>query len=270
MGPRVRARASPSGRSRSRILARWWEGSLASRSCARDGLPLSPGARPGARPGDHVARAGSQGRVPMNNRTYGLAARAARGFAVLSLLASGTAMAQPPNDECAAAIALVNGLNGPFTNVAATTNGADPVMTCGGGANDVWFTYTASCAGVYAFDTCTATGVFSDTVMEVFTGGCGALVLSSCNDDMGALACPVNQFLSSGSIAMTAGQTVVVRVGGFLGFTGPFDINVTAPAVPSNDECLGASVLALGANPVSNNCATTSAGVPGACATNNR
>src|SRR5262245_52876584 len=207
----------------------------------------------------------------MNNRTYGLAARAARGMAVLGLLVSGTAIAQPPNDECATAIALANGLNGPFTNVAATNNILDPPMTCGGGGNDVWFTYTAACPGVYTFDTCTATGVFHDTVMEVFTGTCGALVLSDpCNDDMGAGACPINQFLSSVSHPMNAGETAIVRVGGFLGTMGAFDVNVTPPSAPSNDECASAGVLVPGANAVSNNCATTSAGVPAACAANGR
>ncbi|MCB9892438.1 MAG: PKD domain-containing protein [Planctomycetes bacterium] len=123
------------------------------------------------------------------------------------------------NDECAQAVALTDGLNGPFDNLTATTSA--PAWPCASGGNDVWFSYSATCPGSYEFTTCSIATY--DTCMELFDGaaGCTGLVSILCNDD----ACSSLQ--SSVTATLTAGNTYYLRVGGFAGNQGTFSVNVT-------------------------------------------
>jgi hypothetical protein len=142
------------------------------------------------------------------------------GLLALAALA-GPALGQLPNDECATATVLLDGLNaGPFTNAGATDNGADPAWTCGSASLDVWFTYTATCSGAVTFSACAPASAAFDSVFATYTGTCGALALAHCNDDTCGLA-------SEATVPVTAGQTVLLRVGGFLGATGTFGVNVS-------------------------------------------
>ncbi|MFY9340958.1 MAG: hypothetical protein WAT39_00620 [Planctomycetota bacterium] len=123
-----------------------------------------------------------------------------------------------PNNECAGAIAIVNGVNGPYTSVGATTS--TPAWPCASGGNDVWFTYLAGAAGTLTITTCgTATW---DTALQLFSGSCGALTSVACNDDSCGLQ-------SSISVAVTPG-TYRLRLGGFNAATGAFSLNVTGPS----------------------------------------
>ncbi|MCB9892439.1 MAG: PKD domain-containing protein [Planctomycetes bacterium] len=121
------------------------------------------------------------------------------------------------NDECTRAVALTEGVNGPFDNATATTSA--PGWPCALGAYDVWFSYTPTCPGTYAFDTCT--GSTYDTAIELFDGaaGCSGLVSIACNDD----TCRVQ---SSVTAPLAAGTTYYVRVGGFAGAQGTFNLEV--------------------------------------------
>jgi hypothetical protein len=122
-------------------------------------------------------------------------------------------------DECIGAVALTAGANGPF-NTATATNSA-PAWPCASGGKDLWFSYTATAAGTLTASTC---GVANfDTVMEVFSGNCGALVSLACSDDA-----PTCSLQSTVSVPVTPG-TYRLRVGGFNGASGNFSINVTAP-----------------------------------------
>ncbi|MBL8751334.1 MAG: hypothetical protein JNK78_19410 [Planctomycetes bacterium] len=122
-----------------------------------------------------------------------------------------------PNDLCANAIPLANGVNGPFTTVGALTS--SPSWACGSGAKDVWFTYQTQTAGTLTIQTC---GLATwDTTIQILSGSCSALTSAACNDD----TCSVQ---SSVSAAITPG-TWYVRVGGYNGATGTFSLDVSGP-----------------------------------------
>ena len=146
------------------------------------------------------------------NRTSQLALS----FAVSAALA-GHALAQ--NDDCAGAIQVIQGANGPYTNVGSTTSFPWP---CAAGGNDVWFVYIAPGSGTLTADTC---GSGFDTALEIFdgAGGCGALNSLGCNDDTCGLQSQV-------TAAVTVGGTYYIRVGGFASGTGTFTLNINGPA----------------------------------------
>lgn len=143
----------------------------------------------------------------------------------------------PANNECTGALTIVNGPNGPYNNIGATTS--SPAWPCGSGGNDVWFNYTASCYGTATIDTC---GSAFDTVLEVFSGTCVSLTSLGCNDDF----CGVQSSLTFPTIP---GTVYRVRVGGFASAIGNFSINVScAPTIEPNDECTGAIPVFDGLN----------------------
>jgi len=157
---------------------------------------------------------------------------------------AGEVFAQPPpNDECLGAIPIPNGTSGPFSTGGSTTS--SPVWPCGAGANDVWFTYTATCTGTALFSLCSGVPATFDTTLQVFDGSCGSLTPLLCNDDRCGLT-------SQGHLSVTSGTTYFIRVGGWEGATGSFTITVScwapAPASPVNDECSGAIALVDGVN----------------------
>lgn len=165
--------------------------------------------------------------------------------AAITALAGGNTT-PPANDACANPIALVRGLNGPYSSLFATAGSAFACVPQGG--SDVWFTYTALATGSHTFDTCSTTRNF-DTTLEVFSGTCAALTSIGCNDDSCALG-------SSVTANLTAGQTYRVHVGGYNNATGAFDVNVTAPNV-AGDECTAPIPIALGANGIFSNVGAT-------------
>ncbi|MEO6596938.1 MAG: hypothetical protein ABIP94_19505 [Planctomycetota bacterium] len=141
----------------------------------------------------------------------------------------------PTNDECATAVAVVNGINGPFSNLNATTSFVWP---CALGGSDVWFSYTATCTGMLLVDTCSAARTY-DTALEVFSGTCGGLVSLGCNDD----ACGLG---SSLSVPVTLGQNCWIRLGGF--FAGQGQAELAIACIVSGDECATATTIADGVN----------------------
>jgi hypothetical protein len=140
----------------------------------------------------------------------------------------------PANDECAAAIQVVNGVNGPYTSVGATTSSAWP---CASGGNDVWFSYFVGSVGNLTVDTCTL--ATWDTAIQIFSGTCGALTSVICNDDSCSLQSSVTAAVSPG--------VYYIRVGGYNAATGSFSINVNGPAgtpastTPFGTACGGSS-----------------------------
>jgi hypothetical protein len=141
--------------------------------------------------------------------------------AAAMLLATASCFAQ---DDCATAIAVINGVSGPHSNVGMTTS--SPPWQCGLGANDMWFIYVAQGAGNVTADTC---GSGFDTTIEAFdgTGGCSNLLSLGCNDDTCGLQ-------SSITFPCTIGTAYYIRVGGFFGATGTFSLNVNGPAGSGN------------------------------------
>jgi Stigma-specific protein, Stig1 len=90
---------------------------------------------------------------------------------------------------------------------------------------DAGYTFTASLAGDYVFDTF---GSAFDTVLHVHNGTCSGPSLG-CNDD-------TTTEQSQVTVTLAAGQAVVVVVDGFNGATGAFTLNVNlAPPPPVCD-----------------------------------
>jgi len=125
----------------------------------------------------------------------------------------------PANDNCAGAIALPAGTNGPYTNVGATNGGV--VGTCTTGYSDVWFSYTPTCPGSVTVSTpC----VGFDSVVSAY-GSCGGASLA-CNDD--APGCGFGG--STITFVAVAGTTYYIRVASWsAAATGSFTVTITAP-----------------------------------------
>ncbi|MBK9385562.1 MAG: hypothetical protein IPN34_12195 [Planctomycetes bacterium] len=121
-----------------------------------------------------------------------------------------------PNDECIGATPLSVGDNGPFTTVGATTS--SPSMGCSSASCDVWHSFTAPCSGDWIFDTC---GAAFDTVLQVYSGSCASPTSLGCNDD----ACGLQSRVTA--TGLLAGQTVLVRVGGFAGLQGTYGLRAS-------------------------------------------
>lgn len=157
-----------------------------------------------------------------------------------------TACGGPPNDDCAGAIVVVDGVNGPFVNTGATY-GAQ-AFPCGRNSGpDVWFEYTATTTGTLQIDTCSNARTF-DTVLEVFEGTCGALNPGGCNDDACGLGSRVD-------LAATAGTTYLVHVGGYNGQVGTFELTIgytTTGTFTQVDPGCGTTLVAAGPPDIGN------------------
>ncbi len=122
-------------------------------------------------------------------------------------------------------------------NLGATTE-SNPVY-CSSSGSDVWYSFdTGAIAGDYVVRTCG--GPTMDTVLSVHTscpvGAIGNDI--ACNDD----AC--TGFLSSLTVYLDANTTYLVRVAGYLGAQGVFDLAVTQPSsTPSYCASAGTDTL---------------------------
>lgn len=149
-----------------------------------------------------------------------------------------------PNDSCSGAIPIVNGANGPFSNVA-TLTGSDvgfglPLACVGTHGRDLFFTYTAACNGSVDMNTCAA-GTLSDTAIaafDVWTCGVGGTPIA-CDDDT---TCTFGNLRSAISFPTVAGTTYLVLVAGFNNGSGTFSINVTAHTAQKVDIGMGCPV----------------------------
>lgn len=153
------------------------------------------------------------------------------------------------NDECATAIPIGLGPNGPFSNVGSSTSA--PAWPCGAGGNDVWFSFTLqqACIGDLVFTTCNGARTY-DTTIEVFDGTCSALNPIVCNDDGGG-TCGLGS--RAAVLGPLVGTTYYVRVGGFGSRVGSFRLDVYfdsgAGVLTNNGGGCGAATLSLGGAP---------------------
>lgn len=151
-----------------------------------------------------------------------------------------------PNDDCSSAIAIGLVTDYQFSNIDATTDGpehpGDP-NGCFGfndpqAGSDIWFTFTPDFDGFVQWSTCSSISFDSRLVVYGPSVSCPVTAdqLYACNDDGQGCAA----FSSSVNFGVQAGQTYVLRLGGFGGDQGQgtFDlIEIEPPIPPVNDQC---------------------------------
>ncbi len=137
----------------------------------------------------------------------------------------------PVNDDCSNAHPVTAGTENLGTTVDAT--GSDLSSCSLNDFKDVWFLYIPPTSGVNEIHLCNA--YYFDSTLSVFDG-CGGAELA-CNDDY----CAQSSYLS---IHVRAGESYYIRVAGYNGDEGNFNLTVGVPVPPANDECVNATVLA--------------------------
>jgi large repetitive protein len=153
----------------------------------------------------------------------------------------------PVNDACANATVLTPAAVPAITagtNVNATSSGvAIPAACSSTSALDVWYSFTATGSNAYVVN---LTSAAIDGVIAVYSGACAAPVFISCADAAGLGGA------ESLSLGQLAAGSYLVRVYGWNGGTGAFNVSVVAgsPLPPANDACSGAIVLNPAAVPV--------------------
>jgi hypothetical protein len=163
-------------------------------------------------------------------------------FVLVILLApvlfTGVSHAQPANDLCENATTVTDGTYFGTTDDA-EIDGAESCSWYGNGSisPDVWFLYTATCDGLLEVDTCGS--VIDDTVLSIHEGCDGNEANEiACNDDAG---CGPTGWQSSVRTEVVTGAQYVIRVSGWAGATGPFELHISctplAPWLQGEDQC---------------------------------
>ena len=162
----------------------------------------------------------------------------------------------PLNDNCQNAAPIGEGAFA-FTTFDSTTDGPDEPDSCDslGYTNiesDVWFCYTPSCTGEITVSLCGST---YDTKMAVYDG-CDTCPPTTtplaCNDDTCECGGPGCSLESLVRFMAIAGETYLIRVGGFEGEQGDGTITVTCDPIPLNDDCANALEVTEGVYPFDN------------------
>lgn len=157
----------------------------------------------------------------------------------------GTPPAPPANDECADAVALTVGDDFESaavatTNAYATHDNDDIVPDCDSSefeeeGNDIWFTVTVPASGSIILETRgNGDENIDDTGLAAYSGSCGSITELDCNSDDGE-----DNFSLLELSGLTPGETLLVRVWGYQGEYGAFEIAAydTCNAVaPDGDE----------------------------------
>jgi hypothetical protein len=190
------------------------------------------------------------------------ASAALMGIALAGAALAGSAAAQGvPNDNCVGAWPLGLGQTA-GTNEGSTKSPGS--VSCAPIDSDVWYSLVAPGDGLLKISTVVSTATLGpgdagstppiDSVLTVYSGVCGALVPLACNDDASLFT-----LQSEVTVFVTAGQPLLLRVGGFLGDTGNFLLTVSLQnGTPApNDECSGALLVATPTISGSNELAVT-------------
>ena len=167
--------------------------------------------------------------------------------------------AAPANDNCASASVLIQGGATCSSPVAGTTAGATSsgiAVACSGGNadDDVWYSFVATSDAVVVELSASTNGVVqsgSNLAWELFPATCGdpALFCNNLSANRGVAE-------TNTVVGLTIGTTYRIRVydmdAGYGSASGNFSICLTTPPPPANNDCGGATVLAVGAS-----CVTT-------------
>jgi V8-like Glu-specific endopeptidase len=133
----------------------------------------------------------------------------------------------PSNDNCFQAIVVGEGTFN-FDSTGATTDGPNEPGACNFFSytqigSDIWYRYVPSCTGNATFDLCSSS---FDTKLAVYNGSAcpGSASADGCNDD----ACGPGQGLQSQVVhPVVAGNSYLVRIGGYQGATGSGTLSIT-------------------------------------------
>jgi hypothetical protein len=170
------------------------------------------------------------------------------------------------NDTCANATPITT-LGQTYWSYLQNSNAEGATSLCdpnGNASADVYYSFTAPCSRRYTFTTCG--GSEFDTILSLH---------SSCNPSIAnTLACNDDDFTcgqdrsSTLTRQLTAGETVYVRVAGYSGAVGYFQLRVydadeTYALIPATAET--AAPIADGPNPFDSCNAGTELGAPGGC-----
>lgn len=158
----------------------------------------------------------------------------------------------PANDECAGATTVACGSNTTVSNSTATTNPADPILSCffpapAQGLNSIWFKFVAPGTSA-VLDT--SLSAVSDTTMALYSGTCGSLTEIACDDDSGTgLRSLIN------AVGLTPGNTYYIRISSFSAASvGSITLSLTCSAgPPPGDLCSTALATTCGSTAVFNN-----------------
>tara|TARA_R110002095_G_scaffold94965_2_gene82925 strand:- start:989 stop:3922 length:2934 start_codon:yes stop_codon:yes gene_type:complete len=162
----------------------------------------------------------------------------------------------PANNDCGNAQGVVLGATA-ISNLGATdSNFFGATLGCQAsntGIADVFYQWTVPATGCYEIDLC---GASFDTTLSLYNGsGCSAICREQ-NDD----ACGTASSITTSSL--TAGDQILIQVGGYGGATGSGTLTiagVSCPAgPPANDDCSTADVAFEGTTAWDNSLATTS------------
>lgn len=163
--------------------------------------------------------------------------------------------AQPANDACADAIAIMIDEVVDFTTVDATDDGVNHTDCLGANDSipaDIWYTFTAAADGVLRWSNCGTANYDSRMAVYAVSDPCGATDdnLVACNDD-GPAECAADFFTSEMNFLVVSGQDYVLRLGGFAGddgiiATGTGTVVLSEVDGPVNDFCANSTEIFLG------------------------
>jgi hypothetical protein len=139
------------------------------------------------------------------------------------------------NDECASALPVRVGSNGPFSNAGASPS--QPAWGCFTVRSDVWFSFVPSVTGDLTLDVCGSSGLVP--IAEIFDGTCASPISRACERTL----CANGELLR---VNVVAGRTVLIRVGGRLSSIGNFSLDLREQQAPPNDECVQAAPISNG------------------------
>lgn len=141
-------------------------------------------------------------------------------------LGPGSCPAGGSGDECNIPIVVSEGTFAGTTADNTGSTGND--TTCGGTGDtiDEWYCYTATCDGMATASTCLPATAF-DTTLAVFDACGGAQIV--CNDDTAAPECQIGGLNRKSRVtwAVTGGTSYFVRVSGFGGLTGAYELDIS-------------------------------------------
>ena len=155
--------------------------------------------------------------------------KTAKTIAIVILLVTliGPLYAVPANDLCQDAIDVYEST--PYSGNSGGATGSSVSSCSVNDSADVWHIFAPLETGNYDISLC---GSAFDTTLSVYDS-CGGSEIA-CNDDI----CSLQSRLRT---ALTAGEIYLIRVAGYGGSTGAYDLNITKlPDAPINDELIDA------------------------------